>query len=87
MRTVSFVWRMVKLSMDKKKILAVVRGYLLKEKRNTILTGLFLCFVTVFLLIGNQLFINVRTANRRNAEALEGKQHVTYSGKIGRAHV
>lgn len=68
------------MSMDRKKILAVVRGYLLKEKRNTILTGLFLCFVTVFLLIGNQLFINVRTANRRNAEALEGKQHVTYSG-------
>lgn len=67
------------MSMDRKKILSVVRGYLLKEKRNTILTGLFLCFVTVFLLIGNQLFANVQTANRLNAEALEGRQHVTYS--------
>lgn len=67
------------MSMDRKKILSVVRGYLLKEKRNTVLTGLFLCFVTVFLLIGNQLFANVQTANRLNAEALEGRQHVTYS--------
>ena len=67
------------MSMDRKKILSVVRGYLLKEKRNTVLTSLFLCFVTVFLLIGNQLFANVQTANRLNAEALEGRQHVTYS--------
>ena len=67
------------MSMDRKKTLSVVRGYLLKEKRNTVLTSLFLCFVTVFLLIGNQLFTNVQTANRLNAEALEGRQHVTYS--------
>ena len=67
------------MSMDRKKILSLVRGYLLKEKRNTVLTSLFLCFVTVFLLIGNQLFANVQTANRLNAEALEGRQHVTYS--------
>ena len=67
------------MSMDRKKILSVVRGYLLKEKRNTVLTGLFLCFVTVFLLIGNQLFANVRAADRLNAEAQEGRQHVTYS--------
>lgn len=68
------------MSMDRKKIISVVRGYLLKEKRNTVLTGLFLCFITVFLLIGNQLFANVQTANRLNAQALEGRQHVTYSG-------
>lgn len=67
------------MSMDRKKILSVVRGYLLKEKRNTVLTGLFLCFVTVFLLIGNQLFANVRATDRLNAQALEGRQHVTYS--------
>ena len=67
------------MSMDRKKTLSVVRGYLLKEKRNTVLTSLFLCFVTVFLLIGNQLFTNVQTANRLNAEALEGRQHATYS--------
>ncbi len=67
------------MSVDRKKILSLVRGYLLKEKRNTVLTSLFLCFVTVFLLIGNQLFANVQTANRLNAEALEGRQHVTYS--------
>ncbi|EOT24419.1 hypothetical protein C805_02631 [Eubacterium sp. 14-2] len=60
--------------MDRKKILSVVRGYLLKEKRNTVLTGLFLCFITVFLLIGNQLFANVQMANRLNAQALEGRQ-------------
>lgn len=60
--------------MDRKKILFVVRGYLLKEKRNTVLTGLFLCFITVFLLIGNQLFANVQMANRLNAQALEGRQ-------------
>lgn len=65
--------------MDRKKIISVVRGYLLKEKRNTVLTGLFLCFVTVFLLIGNQLFENVQAANRLNAQAMEGRQHVTYS--------
>ena len=68
------------MSMDRKNIRTVVRGYLWKEKANTIFTGLFLCFVMVFLLIGNQLFANVQTANIRNAEALEGKQHVTYSG-------
>ena len=67
------------MSMDRKKILSVVRGYLLKEKRNTVLTSLFLCFVTVFLIIVNQIFVNVQTANRLNAEALEGRQHVTYS--------
>ena len=67
------------MSMDRKKILSVVRGYLFREKTNTILTGLFLCFVTVFLLIGNQLFENVRTVDRLNAEALEGRQHATYS--------
>lgn len=37
------------------------------------------CFITVFLLIGNQLFANVQMANRLNAQALEGRQHVTYS--------
>ncbi len=67
------------MSMDRKKILSVVRGYLFREKTNTVLTGLFLSFVTVFLLIGNQLFANVRMADRLNAEALEGRQHVTYS--------
>lgn len=67
------------MSMDRKKILSVVRGYLFREKTNTVLTGLFLSFVTVFLLIGNQLFANVRTADRLNAEALEGRQHATYS--------
>ena len=59
--------------------MSVVRGYLFREKTNTVLTGLFLSFVTVFLLIGNQLFANVRTADRLNAEALEGRQHATYS--------
>ena len=67
------------MSMDRKKTLSVVRGYLFKEKRNTVLTSLFLCLATVFLLIGNQLFANVQTANRLNAQALEGRQHVTYS--------
>lgn len=68
------------MSMDRKNMRTVVRGYLLKEIADTVLTSLFLCFVMVFLLIGNQLFTNVQTANRRNAEALEGRQHVTYSG-------
>ena len=68
------------MSMDRKSIRTVVRGYLWKEKANTVLTSLFLCFVMVFLLIGNQLFVNVQMANLQNAEALEGKQHVTYSG-------
>ncbi len=68
------------MSMDRKRIRTVVRGYLWKEKANTVLTSLFLCFVMVFLLIGNQLFVNVQMANLQNAEALEGKQHVTYSG-------
>lgn len=63
--------------MDRKKILSVVRGYLLKEKKNTVLTGLFLCFITVFLLIGNQLFANVQTADRLNACL-----HVTFDTKI-----
>ena len=67
------------MSMDRRKVLSVVRGYLFREKTNTVLTGLFLSFVTVFLLIGNQLFANVRTADRLNAEALEGQQHATYS--------
>lgn len=67
------------MSMDRKKILSVVRGYLFRERTNTVLTGLFLCFVTIFLLIGNQLFTNVRMADRLNAEALEGRQHVIYS--------
>lgn len=65
--------------MDRKKTLSVVRGYLFKEKRNTVLTSLFLCLATVFLLIGNQLFANVQSANRLNAQTLEGRQHVTYS--------
>ena len=67
------------MSMDRKKTLSVVRGYLFKEKRNTVLTSLFLCLATVFLLIGNQLFANVQSANRLNAQTLEGRQHVTYS--------
>lgn len=66
--------------MDKQKIMTVVTGYLRKDRKGTLLTSLFLCFVTVFLLVGNQLFLNVRTADRRNAEALEGKQHALYSG-------
>ncbi len=65
--------------MDKYKVVTVVAGYLRKDKKSTVLTSLFLCFVTIFLLVGNQLFLNVRTANRRNAEALEGKQHALYS--------
>lgn len=66
--------------MDRKKAVLVVKGYLLKEKKNTILTCLFLCFITVFLLIGNELFQNLELANQINAESLEGKQHVTYYG-------
>lgn len=65
--------------MDKYKVMTVVAGYLRKDKKSTVLTSLFLCFVTVFLLVGNQLFLNVRTANRWNAEALEGNQHALYS--------
>ena len=65
--------------MDKYKVMTVAAGYLRKDKKSTVLTSLFLCFVTIFLLVGNQLFLNVRTANRRNAEALEGKQHALYS--------
>ncbi len=64
--------------MDKRKSFVLVKGYLLKEKKETVLACLFLCFMTAFLLVGNQLFINVRLADRLNAEALEGKQHVTY---------
>ncbi|MCI8608614.1 MAG: ABC transporter permease [Firmicutes bacterium] len=66
--------------MTREKIELVVKGYLLKDKKGTILTWLFLCFVTAFLLVGNQLFANVEMANRLNAEALEGKQHATYFG-------
>ena len=65
--------------MDKYKVMTVAAGYLRKDQKSTVLTSLFLCFVTIFLLVGNQLFLNVRTANRRNAEALEGKQHALYS--------
>lgn len=64
--------------MDRKKVMLVVKGYLLNDKKNTVITSLFLCFITVFLLIGNQLFHNVEIANKMNAESLEGKQHVTY---------
>lgn len=64
--------------MDRKKVILVVKGYLLKDKRNTILTSLFLCFITIFLLVGNQLFVNLQLANKMSAEALEGRQHVTY---------
>ena len=68
--------------MNRKKVILVVKGYLLKDKKNTILTSLFLCFITIFLLIGNQLFQNLQLANKMNAEALEGKQHVTYYGVL-----
>lgn len=64
--------------MNRKKVAVVVKGYLLKNKKNTIITSLFLCFTTIFLLIGNQLFQNLEMANKMNAESLEGKQHVTY---------
>ena len=56
--------------MDKYKVMTVAAGYLRKDQKSTVLTSLFLCFVTIFLLVGNQLFLNVRTANRRNAEAV-----------------
>lgn len=64
--------------MDRKKVLLVVKGYFWKDKKNTILTVIFLCFITISLLVGNQLFENVQMANRLNAEALEGKHHVAY---------
>lgn len=66
--------------MTRKKVLLIVKGCFLKEKRVSFLTCIFLCFVTVFLLAGNQLFQNVQTANELNAEALEGNYHVLYSG-------
>lgn len=64
--------------MTRKKILIIVKGYLLKEKRVSILTIIFLCCITIFLLVGNQFFLNVQIANQLNAEALEGKYHVIY---------
>lgn len=64
--------------MDRQKVAMVVKGYLLKDKKNTIITSLFLCCITMFLLIGNQLFLNLGLANKMNAQSLEGKQHVTY---------
>lgn len=64
--------------MNKEKLMIVVKGYLWKDKKGTILSSLFLCFVTIVLLIGNQLFDNIQTANQLNAEALEGRQHATY---------
>ncbi|MCI8918432.1 MAG: hypothetical protein HFH29_06600 [Eubacterium sp.] len=64
--------------MDSRKLLTVVKGYLWKDKKSTIFSSLFLCFVTMFLLVGNQLFLNVQTADRLNAEALEGRQHAAY---------
>lgn len=66
--------------MTRKKVLLIVKGCFLKEKRVSFLICIFLCFVTVFLLAGNQLFQNVQTANELNAEALEGNYHVLYSG-------
>ena len=62
--------------MDKRKSFVLVKGYLLKEKKETVLACLFLCFMTAFLLVGNQLFINVRLADRLNAEALEDRKSV-----------
>ena len=62
------------------KIITIVKGYLLTDKRSTFLTALFLCCVTVFLLTGNQLFENVRITDLQNARALEGSQHVSYYG-------
>ena len=64
--------------MNHEKLMIVVKGYLLKDKKGTLLSVLFLCFVTIFLLIGNQLFYNIQTADQLNAEALEGRQHATY---------
>ena len=64
--------------MDSRKLLTVVKGYLWKDKKSTIFSSLFLCFVTMFLLVGNQLFLNVQTADRLNAEALEGRQHAAF---------
>lgn len=64
----------------KQKIITIVKGYLLTDKRSTFLTALFLCCVTVFLLTGNQLFENVRITDLQNARALEGSQHVSYYG-------
>ncbi len=62
------------------KIITIVKGYLLTDKRSTFLTVLFLCCVTVFLLTGNQLFENVRITDLQNTRALEGSQHVSYYG-------
>lgn len=64
--------------MSREKVRLIVKGYILREKRRSFLICAFLCFVTVFLLVCNQLFVNVETANQWNAEALEGKYHVLY---------
>lgn len=64
--------------MNIQKLMIVIKGYLWKDKKSTVLSILFLCCVTIFLLTGNQLFFNMQTADRLNAEALEGKQHASY---------
>lgn len=64
--------------MDRKKLYTVVKGYLLKEKRNTLLVIAFLGFITAALLVGNQLFENIQIADKQNAQAMEGRQHATY---------
>lgn len=60
------------------KLMIIVKGYLWKDKKGTVLSSLFLCCVTIFLLTGNQLFVNMQAADQRNAQALEGRQHASY---------
>lgn len=64
--------------MNRKKIYKLVKGYLLKDKRQTILIGLFLCIMVGIFLVGNQMFDNVDQVNVINAQTLAGKQHVKY---------
>lgn len=64
--------------MNRKKVYKLVKGYLLKDKRQTVIIGIFLSIMVAIFLIGNQMFHNVDQVNIVNAQALAGKQHVKY---------
>lgn len=69
---------MVSSAMNRKKVYKLVKGYLLKDKRQTVIIGIFLSIMVAIFLIGNQMFHNVDQVNIVNAQALAGKQHVKY---------
>lgn len=63
---------------QKSKIGLLVQGYLGKKKGTTTAIMLLLGSIVALLLVGNQLFENVNTANRMNLVALEGTRHVCF---------